>query len=238
MSLQGARYCVNTDKKELVYFNLRSAAGSALRMGMALIRFGGDLSGGMEWFCKGARLAESLLGYSKLPIAASPWSGHHVLYCNLLVGDFQAAKAIARWIVSVQGGDPAVADTGDPFGIAAAHFALDDCAGFERARTAFIGADGSELHPYWRAMLVYIDLYDVVLRRDQAAFERLMDRREKFFVSRCREKAEGRSEYGGGRISPFVLDFMGIGIARVAIALGLSFNQYTEHVPKAVILAS
>jgi hypothetical protein len=65
-----------------------------------------------------------------------------------------------------------------------------------------------------------------------------MEVREKFFVSRCREKEEGRSEYGGGRISPLVLDFMGIGIARVAVSLGLSFNQDSVHVPKAVVLAS
>jgi hypothetical protein len=239
MALEGVDHCSrHPDKKTLVYFNLRAAAEAALRMGMALVRNGGDLRGGMEWFREGARLAEQVLDFAKQPIEATPWSGHHILYCNLLVGDFETAQAIARWIVSLKGFDPSLGETGDPFALAASWFVLDERTGLERVRTAYIGADGSGVHPYWQAMLVYIDLYEAVLARDQAAFDKLMEAREKVVLARRRQTDTGRLEYGGGIISELVLDFMGIGIAKVAVSRDLALNQDTVNVPKSLVLAS
>ncbi|MDO9636744.1 MAG: hypothetical protein Q7I95_07265, partial [Thiobacillus sp.] len=72
---------------------------------------------------------------------------------------------------------------------------------------------------------------------NQEGFDRLMPQRDQAFKSRLTDKKFGdaRMEFGGRDENRFVIDFMGLGVAKMARRRGMTVGVDTWSVPLALV---
>jgi len=108
----------------------------------------------------------------------------------------------------------------------------------DRDRFAALQAEYRRLKKdyWWQQFQHYVDAYGSVMDRDQQAFDKLMDHAEEKFLSRAKDRKFGdlRPEFGGLENNEQVLDFMSLGIAKLAIKRGMLLSKDTATVPRAL----
>ena len=237
-ALSAAESCANSGRMDQVLWVLSLAARDVLRAGMFAIRWERDLPRGRDYFRRAAEINPRFLDFVSQGLPAAAWCAHHLIYCNLLSDRFDDAVRLAEWAHGFDTPDPRLGDAEhEAFGRLLGLFVLDRRQAFSALRTQYFCPPKRKLYPFWRWLQIYLDLYQAVLDRDQARFEELMPEREAKYLARSKdEKAgESRPEFGGGMESNFTFDFMGVGIAKIAVQRGMRCDFDATHLPKVVV---
>ena len=156
------------------------------------------------------------------------------LYTCLLASNWDRVVVIAKLSQH-----PAVQEKGDPIRAIMSKLLvaliLDDKNEFTVLRSKY---DRLKKSHWWQYFIIYIDLYESVLNRDQERFDALMETAEKKFQARASDRKFGdlRPEYGGGQENnAVVLDFMSLGIAKVALKRGMRVARDSDVMPRSLL---
>jgi hypothetical protein len=220
---------------EAVHNHVRAAASSCLKAAMVYARHDRNYALAQQYCSRCADYADTLVDTARQGLMGTPWSGFYVLYCSLLAGRFDKAQQVAQWMVQCPVVAQDAADPHDPLAMLSGYAVLDLREKFENYRHERYDTSWHATHPFFGPLSVYLDLWQAILSRDQAAFDAAMERREDHCVRLARQKDEGRLEFGGGEDSKYIVDFMGIGCAIVARRHGMTCDVDTTYLPRAMV---
>lgn len=218
----------------LAHENVRGVAASNLCAAMAWARYRPESGVAKAYVERVSALADALTDMAHRGLHDTPWSGFYVLYCSLMAGRFDRAEAVARWMGQCAVAEDA-ADPHDPLAMLSGYGVLDELEKFEALRRNRFDSSWHATHPFFGPLSVYLDLWHAILKRDQAAFDAAMVRREEHHVRLAKQRGEGRLEFGGGRDSKYIVDFMGIGCAIMARRRGMSCDVDTTYLPRGMV---
>ncbi len=148
------------------------------------------------------------------------------LFACILAPDWDRAKALAEMCDS-----PFVADREDLVHATMTRLlgalVLDKSEQFSVLRKRF---DGQKKNRWWQYFTGYVDLYELVMKRDWKQFAAGMRETEDRFHKRKLDRKFGdlRPEYGGGENNDVVFDFMATAIANIAASRGYNLNGPSE----------
>lgn len=219
----------------LAHHNVGSGASSCLKVGMVCARRERNYLVAKQHFSRGADYANSLTELAAQGLSGTPWSGFYVLHCAVLGGRWNEATTVANWMVACPPVAEDSAEPGDPFALLSGLALLDRREKFESYRSARFDRSWHATHPFYGPLSVYLDLSHAILKRDQSSFDSLMRAREEFCIRLSAQKEPGRSEFGGGEQSKYVIDFMGVASAVLARKLGMTCSIDTEYVPAVLV---
>jgi hypothetical protein len=153
----------------------------------------------------------------------------------VLAHDWPRADAVARLTR-----DPRVRDLEEPVHALRvrllAALVLDDVAAFAELKSAY---DKRKKSAWMKYFVHYVDMYEVVISRDQARYNELALTADQLYRARARDRKFGdlRPEYGGLAANAVMLDFMALAIAIVAVKRGMRASKESDIVPAQLIIA-
>jgi hypothetical protein len=226
-----------------VGFNVNLLARNLLACGMMSQRVDADTGAALEYFRTACGFTREL-GRALEAIAKSapdseqayllPEQFEIPLYVCVLAGDWAQAELIARWT-----GYPGVIDREDQFRALMtwqlAALLRDDEQGFMAVRQKF--EKMPKKHKSRQRLIIYADMYDAVMHRDQKRFDVSIEAARVQYLARRRNRDPLRPEYGDGEHNNAVLDFMSVGTARIASRRGLQVRSYSGTLPQALVEA-
>jgi hypothetical protein len=215
--------------------NVRAAASQCLQAAMVFARHDKEYVRAREYCSRGADYADTLADLAKQGLMGTPWSGFYILYCSLIAGRFDKAQAVAQWMAQCPVLAQNSADPHDLLAMLSGYGVLDLREKFERYRHERYDTSWHATHAFYGPLSVYLDLWQAVLRRDQAAFDAALPIREAHHVRLSKKKDLGRAEFGGGEDSKYIVDFMGIGCAIMARRHGMTCDVDTLYLPRAMV---
>jgi hypothetical protein len=222
--------------------NVNLIARAILLRGMMNHRVAGDIASAVADFRAASALTKDFDPAVEGIDKSGPQSGNaHLhaedlgipLYACLLASDWERAKTVARFV-----SHPAVLAREDPvhgkMTALLAALVLDDRERFRALKAEY---DGMKKSRWWQYFIHYVDLYASVIERGQPRFEALMEEADKKFRARAKDRTFGdlRPEFGGLAENEMVLDFMALGIAKLAVRRGMRLARDTDLVPRALI---
>lgn len=219
----------------VVHNHVRAAASSCLKAAMVYARHDRNYALAQQYCSRCADYADTLADVARQGLMGTPWSGLYVMFGGLMAGRFDKAQQVAHWMAQCPVVAQDAADPHDPLAMLSGYAVLDLCEKFENYRHERFDTSWHATHPFFGPLSVYLDLWQAVLNRDQAAFDSGMQRREDHCVRLSKRKDEGRLEFGGGEDSKYIVDFMGIGCAIVARRHGMSCDVDTTYLPRAMV---
>lgn len=207
---------------------------AALNLGMMAMRLDGDPAAALSALRRGLPFARQLLELHEDGLFGTAWHSHAPLHLCLLCEEFEMADALASMTLDLPKPKSGQSDDShEAFGRMLAATVLDDAARLELWR----GQLPKKLLYWWQCQMVYADLYQAIVQREQERFDLLMRQRHEAFKSRLTDKKFGdaRMEFGGRDENRFVIDFMGLGAAIMAIKQGMAVVEDTWSVPLALV---
>jgi hypothetical protein len=219
----------------LAHDNVRAAASKCLQAAMVHARHDRNYVVALQYCSRCADYAETLADIARQGLMGTPWSGFYVMYCSLMAGRFDKAHEVARWMTQCPVIAQDAADPHDPLAMLCGYAVLNLREKFETFRHERFDTSWHATHPFFGSMSVYLDLWQAVLNRDQAAFDIKMELREEHHIRLSKQRDLGRAEFGGGEDSKYVVDFMGVGCAIVARQCGMSCDVDTTYLPGAMV---
>ncbi|WP_415884545.1 hypothetical protein [Neptuniibacter sp. QD34_54] len=204
----------------------------SLVLGMLKARKGEDLEAVFDIFCEGAEAAEYLL---KVPPCELPISRLDIpLFLCLITGRFDLAHKLASLVLSEE-----------LVFIRSSHFDLHTkmIAGFILENLSVIEENEKALFKLtkiyrWEKQRLYFEMYKNIVTGDAEALNINIGKAQESFASRKDDKKFGDQlgEYGGMEYNQFALDFMGLGIASLAVHKGFNVHCDTEYLPQQLVV--
>lgn len=229
----------NTIKRDypLVVSNIRDVCNYALLLGMIHVRFDKDIPAALQAFDQGVAFAqklESLLGAAEQagPSVKIDLSNFFdPLFCCLLSTRWPICEQFAKWSTSPPCLVKEPHDNGYFVRLLAALIQGrdDEIPGILAARARHVGKSAP-------AHASYFAVIEAIAAKDTELFGRELRRIETEFRARAKSRADSSSGYGYGKIDGALdLDFMSIGICKIASKRGIVIDFDSEVMPKAMV---
>lgn len=207
---------------------------AALNLGMMAMRLDNDPTAALVAFRRGLPFARQLLDSHAEGLFGTAWHSHAPLHLCMFCKEFDLADALASMTLDLPRPKSGQSDDShEAFGRMLAATVLDDAARLELWR----GQLPKKLLYWWQCQIVYADLYQAIVERNKVRFDLLMQQRDEAFKLRLTDKKFGdaRMEFGGRDENRFVIDFMGLGAAIMAIRRGMAVVEDTWSVPMVLV---
>lgn len=226
-------------KPNLAVFNVCGMAKIALEKGMVQSRFQGDTEAAIATFRRGSDAVVPALE-SILPRTQRVSGGAEIraeiffnpFFCGLLAGDWQAVEKVAAMLHGPMfNPDETLHD-----GLMRIYSALarEDDQAYQAAREwtrRKIESPSVTVHK------LHVQIADAVSAGDQAALDGLLAEAIATFPARGKRRTPGML-YGFGRDdNKIVLDFIAVGLAKIATRRGLSVDADSAVLPRALVAA-
>jgi hypothetical protein len=229
----------NTIKKDypLVVSNIREACKYALLLGMVHVRFDKDLAAALQAFDQGLAFAQKLEPLLEAAEQVVPsvkidlLNFFNPLFCCLLSARWPICEQFAKWSTSPVCLVKEPHDNGYFVRLLAALIQGrdDEMSGILAARAKHVGKSAP-------AHASYFALIEAIAAKDTELFGRELIRIETEFRARAKSRADSSSGYGYGKMDAALdLDFMSIGICKIASKRGIVIDFDSEVVPKAMV---
>lgn len=229
----------NTIKRDylLVVSNIREACKYALLLGMINARFDKDIHAALQAFDQGVAFAqklEPLLDATEqvVPSVKIDLSNFFdPIFCCLLSARWPICEQFAKWSTSPACLVKEPHDDGYFVRLLAALIQGrdDQIPEILAARAKHVGKPAP-------AYASYFALIEAIAAKDTELFGRELRRIETEFRARAKSRADSSSGYGYGKMdSALDLDFMSIGICKIASKRGIVIDFDSEVVPKAMV---
>lgn len=227
----------NEKEYELLSSNIQTDCANALLLGMAYARFDKDLAAAIKAFDHGAALSQmygpllEVVEDEKSAIKIDTSHFFNPLFCALLSGRWQLSQQIAEW-----SGNPAcvIKEPHDSGYIVRMLAAL--IQGKDEALPAILEGRSKHVGKPAPAYASYFDLMMKIPSKDSGVFEKELTRIDTEFHARAKSRANSSMGYGYGKVDGALnLDFMALGICKIASKRGIVINFDSDVIPKAVV---
>lgn len=228
----------NTLKQDypLVVSNIREACKYAVLLGMVHARFDKDIHAALQAFDQGVEFAQKLEPLLEAAEAAPSvkidlLNFFNPLFCCLLSARWPICEQFAKWSTSPACLVKEPHDNGYFVRLLAALIQGrdDEISGILAARAKHVGKSAP-------AHASYFALIEAIAAKDTELFGRELRRIETEFRAREKSRADSSMGYGYGKIDGALdLDFMSIGICKIASKRGIVIDFDSEVVPKTMV---
>lgn len=210
---------------------IHSLCRSALRLAMLDIRECADIKSAKERFRGASEVALKLK--CEKPEEIAPCFFDIPIFCCLIHGDFDNANALSR--LCIKSLSYKQGSYFDAHAKVLSAFVLQDGDNFENAVKDFRKLPSNY---WWDQQAVYFDLYAAVMRRDQVGFNHFLATAHHEFEKRGADRKFGDKmpEYGGLLENDLVVDFMALGVAAVALSVGMKVDFDGKFFPLSVLV--
>jgi len=222
---------------EQLSFSIQSRCNYALLLGMVHARFDKDLAAAFKAFDQGAVLGEwygrilDAIEHEKSAIKIDTSHFFNPLFCALLSGRWRLCQQLAAWSESPACIIKEPHDTGYIVRMLAALI-----QGKDETLPAILEERAKHVGKPAPAYASYFDLMMKIPSQDSGVFEKELSRIDTEFHARAKSRADSSMGYGYGKVDGALnLDFMALGICKIASKRGIVINFDSDVIPKAVV---